>query len=245
MNTHRVLATSRRVLRQLRHDPRTVALMLVVPCVLMVLLRYVFDGHLPEFDRVAPMLLAILPFTVMFVVTSVAMLRERTSGTLERLLTTPMAKSDLLAGYAVAFGVVAVIQVGVVAAVTLGPLGVRSAGGTGVLLLVGVLDALLGTALGLFLSVFAHSEFEAVQFMPAFVLPQLVLCGLFAPRDQMAPVLRWLSDVLPLSYAVDGASRAASSPGWSASLIVDLVVVGACIPVALGLGALTLRRRTP
>jgi ABC-2 type transport system permease protein len=245
VNAPRSLATGGRVLRQLRHDPRTIALMLVVPCLLMALLRYIYGGQPQVFDRVGPMLLAIFPFTVMFVLTSVAMLRERTSGTLELVLTTPMSKADLLAGYAFAFGAAAVVQVAAAAALTLGPLGLGIHGSAGILFLVAVLDALLGTALGLLFSAFAHSEFQAVQFLPAFVLPQLLLSGLLTPRDQMATVLRWLSDALPLTYAVDGATRAATSPGWSEALVVDLVVVGACVPLALGLGAATLRRRTP
>ena len=245
MNARRTLATSRRVLLQLRHDPRTIALMVVVPCLLMALLRYIYDGQPGVFERVGPVLLAIFPFIVMFVITSVAMLRERTSGTLELLLTKPLSKGELLTGYAFAFGAAAVVQVAAAAAITLGPLGLDVHGSAGVLVVVAVVDALLGTALGLFLSAFADSEFQAVQFLPAFVLPQLLLSGLFAPRDQMGTVLRWLSDALPLSYAVDGATRAATSPGWTGSLVVDLVVVGACVPLALGLGAVTLHRRTP
>ena len=245
MNLRRVLATARRVLRQLRRDPRTVALLLVVPCVLMTLLRYVFDGRPVVFDHIAPMLLALFPFTVMFVVTSVAMLRERTTGTLERVLTTPGTKADLLIGYALAFGVAAVLQVGLALALSLGPLGLHVAGSVPLLVVVSVLDALAGMALGLCLSAFARSEFQAVQFLPAFVLPQLLVSGLLTPRDQMAGVLRWLSDVFPLSYAVDGATRAADFSAWNVALIADLVVVCACIPVALGLGAATLRRRSP
>ena len=245
MSTHRTLATAARVLRQLRHDPRTVALMIIVPSVLMTLLRFIYNGRPLVFDHVGPMLLAIFPFTVMFVITSVAMLRERTGGTLERVLTTPMAKADLLAGYALALGTTAVVQVGLVAALTLGPLGLHARGSSFVLVLVAVVDALLGTALGLFLSAFAHSEFQAVQFLPSFVLPQLLLSGVFVPRDQMPPVLHWLSDALPLSYAIDAATRAATSSGWTGSLIFDLAVVVGCVPVALALGAVTLRRRTP
>lgn len=245
MTARRTLATCGRVLRQLRHDPRTVALMLVVPCLLMTLLRYVYDGRVQVFDHVAPVLVVLFPFTVMFVVTSVAMLRERSSGTLERLLTTPMAKGDLLAGYALAFSTAALIQVGLVMVLVVGPLGLKIGGSLSVLGLVALLDALLGTALGLFLSAFAKTEFQAVQFLPAFVLPQLVLGGLFAPRSEMLPVLNWLSDLMPLSYAVDAATRAAASHVWTSTLATDVLVVAACIPLSLGLGALTLRRRTP
>src|SRR5664279_973299 len=110
MNRATTLATAGRVLRQLRHDPRTIALLIIVPCGLMVLLRYVFDTK-TAFNSLAPALLGIFPFTMMFLVTSITTLRERTSGTLERLMTTPLGKLDLLLGYAIAFGTVALVQV--------------------------------------------------------------------------------------------------------------------------------------
>lgn len=244
MSWRRTAATTVRVLQQLRNDPRTVALLLVVPCLLLTLLRYVYDDNPFLFDRIAPMLLALFPFTVMFVVTSVAMLRERTGGTLERLLTTPLSRLDLLAGYALAFGLAALVQAALALVLTVTLLGLDVAGDVGWLLLVAELDALLGMALGLLLSAFARSEFQAVQFLPAFVLPQLLLCGLFTPRESMGDFLRWLSDAAPLTYAVDGARRIAQSPDIGGRTVVDLLVIGLSIPVALTLGALTLRRRT-
>ncbi len=245
MSMRRTLSTTRRVLAQLRHDPRTVALLLVVPMLLMILLRYVYNDNPFLFDRIGPILLALFPFTTMFVVTSVAMLRERSSGTLERLLTTPIAKLDLLLGYALAFGAVAAVQVGLAAALAFGPLGLDVVGDPWLLLLFSVIDAVMGMALGLFLSAFARTEFQAVQFLPAFVLPQVLLCGLLTPRSQMQTVLHWISDVMPLSYATDGVSRVAHTSQWTGALVTDLVVVVLCVPAALALGAATLRRRTP
>lgn len=244
MSVNRTLATAERVLRQLRHDPRTIGLMLIVPCILLTLMRYVFDQSPKLFNVFGPMLVALFPFTVMFVITSVAMVRERSSGTLERLLTTPIAKLDILAGYAGGFASAAVLQVAIVLTVALAALGLDVHGSVPLVVAFAMLDALLGMALGLFASAFASTEFQAVQALPAFVLPQLLLCGLFTPRDQMAMPLQWLSDVLPLSYAVDGVSHAAASASWSGSIVADLLVVTACLPAALGLGALTLRRRT-
>ena len=244
MSTRVTLATARRVLTQLRRDHRTMALLLVVPIVLLTLLRYLYDDQPFVFDRVGGPLLALFPFTTMFLVTSVAMLRERTSGTLERLLTTPLGRGDLLFGYALAFGAVAVVQTSLASAVALGLLGLDLAASPALVVLLAVLDALLGMALGLFLSAFARSEFQAVQFLPAFVLPQLLLCGLFAPRAAMAPLLRWLSDAFPLTYAVDGMQELAASSSVSGTLVRDLVVVAGSSVLALALGAATLRRRS-
>ncbi|MBA2415989.1 MAG: ABC transporter permease [Geodermatophilaceae bacterium] len=244
MNARITLATAGRVLTQLRHDHRTIALLLIVPCLLLALLSWVFDGEPAVFDRIGPLLLAIFPLVVMFIVTSVAMLRERTSGTLERLLTMPMNKLDLLLGYAVAFGVLAVVQAGLAGAVSLWLLGLDIVGSAGWLLVTALLSALLGTALGLLASAFAQTEFQAVQFMPAFVLPQLLLCGLFVPREAMQSVLSAASNVLPLSYAVDAMAEVAASTGLTAAAGRDFLVLGAFIVGALVLGAATLRRRT-
>ncbi|MGW1194610.1 ABC transporter permease [Streptomyces sp. NPDC002536] len=244
MNATRTVATARRVLAQLRHDPRTIAMLLVVPCVLLALLRYMFDQQPQLFDRVGAALLGIFPLLVMFLVTSVAMLRERTTGTLERLLTMPLGRLDLLLGYALAFGLVALVQAVLASALTLGLLGLKVAGPAWLLFAVAVGDGLLGMALGLLVSAFAATEFQAVQFLPAVILPQLLLCGLFVPRASMAAVLRWVSDVLPLSYAVDAMTRLTATTGVGALLVRDLAVIAGAALLALALGAATLRRRT-
>ena len=244
MNARRTLATARRVLLQLRNDPRTVAMLLVVPCVLILLLKYVFDGQPQIFDSIGAPMLGIFPMIVMFLVTAVATLRERTSGTLERLLTMPLAKQDLLLGYALAFGLVALVQGVLAFGLTVGLLGLQVAGPTWALLAVAVADGLLGTALGLFVSAFAATEFQAVQFMPAFLLPQLLLCGLFTPRASMATWLHWISDALPLSYAVDATNKLTTQTGLGSAVAVDLLVVLGSALLALVLGAATLRRRT-
>ncbi|MFJ9611596.1 ABC transporter permease [Kitasatospora sp. NPDC101176] len=241
----RTLATARRVLTQLRHDPRTVALLLVVPCLLLVLLTYMFDAQPATFDRIGPALLGVFPLLVMFLVTSVAMLRERTTGTLERLLTMPLGRLDLLLGYAVAFGLVALLQATLATALALGPLDLHIAGPTWLVFAVAVADGLLGMALGLLVSAFASTEFQAVQFLPAVLLPQLLLCGLFVPRDGMATALRWISDVLPLSYAVDAMTRLTTTATADPAVARDLAVVTGAALLALALGAATLRRRTP
>jgi ABC-2 type transport system permease protein len=240
----RTWATTRRVLQQLHSDPRTIALLVVAPCVLITLFKYVFQNTPGVFDRVGLPMIGIFPMITMFLVTVVAMVRERTSGTLERLLTTPLGKLDLLLGYAGAFGVAALVQAGVVAAIALGPLGLNVEAGILVVLVVALANALLGMALGLLLSAFAQSEFQAVQFLPAALLPQLLLCGLFTPRDRMPGWLHGISHAMPLSYGVDALSQA-SKGGLSGTLVVDVVVVVGCVIAALALGAATLRRRTP
>ena len=243
MNVQRTLVTSARVLNQLRSDHRTIALMLVVPCVLIGLLAWIFHDS-PVFDAIGAALLGVFPFVVMFIVTSVATLRERTSGTLERLLTTPMGKGDFMLGYALAFGLMAVVQALIATAFAVYVCGLDVQGPLWQLVAVAVLDAVLGTVLGLLASGFARTEFQAVQFMPAFVLPQFLLCGLLVARDSMPDVLRWISDVLPLSYAVDAMKEVTANLEPGAEVTKDAVVIGIWILLSLVLGSLTLRRRT-
>jgi ABC-2 type transport system permease protein len=219
-------------------------MLLVVPLVLLWLLERVFDAQPATFDRIGPALLALFPFVVMFLVTSVTTLRERTSGTLERLLSMPLGRLDLLVGYLAAFGLVAIVQAALASALMLGFLGLDVAGPAWLLVLVAVVDAILGCALGLFVSAFARTEFQAVQFMPAVVLPQFLLCGLLVPRDEMGAVLEAISWALPLSYAVDAMQRITVEADVSARTLLDLLVVVGAIVLSVALGAATLRRRT-
>ncbi|HUX03437.1 MAG TPA: ABC transporter permease [Acidimicrobiales bacterium] len=244
MNWRRVGATAQRVLRQLRHDPRTIALLLVVPSVLMGLLAWILDNRPGAFDAFGPPLLGIFPLVVMFLVTSVATLRERTSGTLERLLTLPLTKAEFVLGYALSFGLASVVQAALVSGLSFGLFGLHVQGSAWLISLIAVEDALLGTALGLSLSSLAATEFQAVQFMPAFILPQTLLCGLLVPRDQLPTALHWLSDILPMSYAVDATRQISDAGTNTGRLIGDAAIIFAFVVVALATGAMTLRRRT-
>ena len=239
-----VLAVAARVLTQVRRDHRTLAMLLVLPCALISLLWWMFEEVAGDpFDRLGPGLLATFPFFVMFLVTSVTTLRERSGGTLERLLSMPMGKLDFLLGYALAFGLLATVQSVLAVAVSVGLLGLDVQGPVWLLATVAVADAILGTALGLLVSAFARTEFQAVQFLPAVVVPQILLCGLLVPRSALPDVLEGISDVLPLSYAVDAMTHLVTSTS-TAEVWRDLVVVAAFALAGLGLGAATLRRRT-
>ena len=244
MNTRRTFATAGRVLHQLRNDRRTVALLLVVPIVLLSLLKWVWADEPSLFNSVGLPILGIFPFVTMFLATSVAVLRERQSGTLERLMASPIGKGDLVLGYQLGFGALATLQALLSAGVALLLLDLQVAGPAWAVVLVAVLVGLLGTAMGLGLSAFARNEFQAVQFMPAVVLPQFLLCGLLAPRDEMQPVLTAISDVLPLSYAVDAMTNITTEPGMSAGTWWAMAVVAGFIVASIALGSLTLRRAT-
>ncbi|MFN2463559.1 MAG: ABC transporter permease [Candidatus Dormibacteria bacterium] len=243
MSARASLGTAARVLAQVRRDRRTVALVFVVPPLLLALLKYVFDAQPGIFARVGVPMVGLFPLVVMFLVTSIAMLRERTGGTLERLMSMPMAKLDLLIGYGLAFAGVAAVQAAITGAVAFVLLGVKSDGPVWAVIALAVSNAELGMALGLFLSAFATSEFQAVQFLPAFILPQLLLAGLFVPRAHMPHLLEGISAVMPFTYAFDALARVAVNDTGS-GLVVDLAVIVSCVVLALAAGAVTLRRRT-
>jgi ABC-2 type transport system permease protein len=219
------------------------ALLIVVPCVLIGLLAWMFNGT-QVFDRIGAPLLGVFPFVVMFLITSITTLRERSSGTLERLLSTPLGKGDFLAGYALAFGALAIVQALVATGFAIWVCGLDVAGPRWLLVVVAVVDAVLGTATGLFVSAFARTEFQAVQFMPAFVLPQFLLCGLLVPRDRLPRALELASDFLPLSYAVDAMRTVTAEVDAAGDVGRDMVIVATFAIAAIALGSLTLRRRT-
>lgn len=236
--------TTTRILRQLRHDHRTIALMVVVPSLLLTLLYFMYEDSPQVFDRVALIMLGLFPFIIMFLITSIAMLRERTSGTLERLFTTPVRKTDLLFGYGIAFGLAAAVQATITTLLAASLLDLDAAGDLWLVVLIAVANSLLGVALGLLFSAFARTEFQAVQFMPLVALPQALLCGLFVPREEMAGWLQAVSDALPLTYAVEALQEVGANPSPTATMWRDVAIVAGVVVVALALGSATLRRRT-
>lgn len=215
--------------------------MILAPCLLMTILKYVYQNQGQVFQHVAGSLLGVFPMLVMFLITSVGTLRERSSGTLERLLILPITKLEFILGYATAFGIAAFIQAVVVSSVALGPLGLKISGSQLMLIVVAIIDALLGMAIGIFVSSFAKTEFQAVQFLPAILFPQLLLSGLLAPRSSMPSILRVISDYLPLTYAVDATEKVIVGRG---TLTHDFVLLAIFLLALLGAGALTLKRQT-
>ncbi|WGW12022.1 ABC transporter permease [Saxibacter everestensis] len=248
MHVRILLAVARRVLTQLRNDPRSIAMIVVVPSFLLVVVRFLYDnetlqpGQPATFDRVGPILLGIFPFVVMFLITSITMLRERTSGTLERLLASPLGKGDLLFGYGLAFSLMAVLQAAFTCGVAYWLLGMTTEGSPWLVVLVAVVNAVLGVSLGLLCSAFAHTEFQAVQFMPVVVVPQFLLCGLLVARDQMADWLEAIANALPMTYSVEALSEISRHADPTGTMWRDLGIVAGCAVVALSLAAVTLPR---
>ncbi|MDT3766864.1 ABC transporter permease [Gleimia hominis] len=243
-------ATIRRISAQLRNDPRTIALVILMPLALVTLLYWVFhDVPVPQgaphpFDRVGPIILVVLPMALMFIVTSVVMLRERTSGTLERILTTPLSRWNLIVSYGIVFGVLALLQVGLLLLVMWSMMGLEIEGSWAVLVATTAVVALFGVAFGLLASAFAHTEFQAVQFMPLFVAPQLFLCGLFVAKEDMPKALEVCANLMPMTWAVDITRNLTDEATLTGASWGKLALLTAIVLAALLLASITIRRKT-
>ena len=244
MTLVRTFSTAGRVLTQIRHDERTIGLLLVVPSLLIGLVAWIFTDT-DVFQTIGPAMIALFPFIVMFLVTSISTLRERRSGTLERLFSMPLGKGDFILGYALAFGFLAVFQTAIAVSFAVFVCGLEIEGSIWLLFAVTVADALLGTAFGLLASAFARTEFQVVQFMPLLVFPQILLSGIFIPRDQLPEVLEAISDWLPLSYAIDALTAVADGSEDAAWIWARILAIAAWIVGSIVVGSITLRRRTP
>jgi len=245
------LATTTRILRQLRADHRSVAMILVVPSAVITLMYFMFSdipsrpGMVSPFHTACLILLGLFPLFVMFLITSITMQRERASGTLERILTTPLRRLDLLAAYGTAFSIAAAAQAILACVVSFWLLGFDTKGSPFWVFVIAVINAVLGVGLGLLASAFARTEFQAVQFMPVVIVPQLLLCGIIIPRILLPVWLQWVSNTLPASYALEALQQVGAHPDLTATALRDIVIVIAFAVVALALAAATLRRRTP
>jgi len=243
MNPRLTFATASRVLAQIRHDPRTVALLLLVPSLLIGLMAWIFTDT-KIFDTIGPALLGLFPFIIMFLITSITTLRERRSGTLERLMTMPLGKFDFIVGYTLAFGLLSIVQSLIAVGFAVWVCGLTVSGNAWLLILVAVVNAILGTSLGLFASAFASTEFQVIQFMPALVFPQILLGGVFVPRDQMPDVLRIISDWLPLSHSIEALQKVSTETNATGDVLREVGVIVLWSVALVVLGSITLRRRT-
>ena len=164
------------------------------------------DADTNFFDKILPILMGFFVFFFVFLVSGMALLKERTSGTLDRLLATPVKRSEIVFGYMLSYGIIAVLQTIVIVLVTIGLLGVEVVGSVGNIIAINLLLALVALAFGILLSTFAHSEFQMMQFIPIVVVPQVFFAGII-PLDTMADWVQKISYVIPLKYAGDAVSK--------------------------------------
>jgi ABC-2 type transport system permease protein len=244
-------ATTTRILRQLVVDHRSVAMILAVPVLVISLMYFMFHNapHRPgastPFNNACLILLGLFPLFLMFIITSITMQRERASGTLERILTTPLRRLDLLIAYGTAFSIAAATQAILACGVSFWLLGLDTAGSPFWVFAIAIVNAVLGVGLGLLCSAFARTEFQAVQFIPLVMVPQLLLAGIIVPRAFMPAWLHGISDALPASYALEALQQVGAHSELTGLAVRDIAIVLGFALAALCLAAATLRRRTP
>lgn len=225
-------------------------MILLVPSLVITLMYFMFENvpHPPgtpsPFQVACLILLGLFPFFLMFIITSITMQRERASGTLERILTTPLRRLDLLIGYGTAFSIAAAAQATLACVVSFWLLGFDTVGNPAWVFAIAIVNAVLGVALGLLCSAFARTEFQAVQFIPVVMVPQLLLAGIIVPRAALPDWLQWVSNVLPASYALEAVQQVGAHPELTGIAVRDIVVVLGFTLATLCLAAVTLRRRT-
>lgn len=242
MNPDRTLAISLRIVSQIRRDHRSVALIIVAPIIVMSLVGFSFVDQKSVLDRVAPALIAVFSMFFTFILTGVSFLRERSQGTLERLLTTPVGRADILVGYLLGFLLFAVIQSVVILLFTILALRVNYQGDLWQIFVVLMVLTVVVVNLGIFITTFARNEFQVVQFIPIILAPQIFLSGVLLPVEQMPGYFQTIARVLPLRYAVDGL-RAIMVEGHSiGDVVLELAVLATFAIVFLSLAAVTVRR---
>ncbi len=204
MSVDRTFAIASRIISQVSRDHRSVALIIVAPVIVMSLVGFSFSDQREILNRIAPGLIGAFALFFVFLLTGVSFLRERSQGTLERLLTTPVGRADILAGYLLGFLLFAGIQSLVILLCTIFALQVDYEGSLWQIFVLLVVVTIVAVNLGIFISTFARNEFQVVQFIPIILLPQIFLSGPVLPFEQLPGYFQAIGRVLPLTYAVEG-----------------------------------------
>ncbi|MBU2009346.1 MAG: ABC transporter permease [Chloroflexi bacterium] len=226
----------------MRHDPRTLGMMFFVPLFLMTLIYLSVPDQPGLFDYLAPAGLAVVVLFFVFILTGVSFLRERLQGTLERLMASPATRADLVVGYLLGFFLFAALQLVVLLLFTIWVLGMKYRGSLGEVLAFQLLVALGSLNLGILASTWARNEFQVVQFIPLFILPQFLLGGLLWPVEQMPWYLQDLSRIMPLRYAIEGLRGIMLEGNGFSGVLPQLGFLGGFALVMLFLAGLSLRR---
>jgi len=245
------LTIAGRVIKQITRDHRTLGLIVMVPSVVMTLIGLSFpenmvvmtpSGPMPVLDNIAPALLATMALFFSFLLTGISFLRERSQGTMERLMASPVSRSDIVIGYLLGFFLFALTQTLIIVLFTIYVLGVNYRGDLWQIFIFQIVIITGAVNLGIFISTFARNEFQMVQFIPLILFPQVFLSGVIWPVEQMPDYLQWVAKILPLKYGVDGLRQIMLNGKTLADLGTDLLVLLAFAAVASILAALTLRR---
>lgn len=236
--TGTVLAALQRTL------PQTV-IKAVDPAGLPIQLEPVFLHGGPQFDQLdyfAPVFIGFFAFFFVFLLTSVSFLRERMEGSIERLMVSPLSRGEIVLGYMLGFALFAALQSVIMVVFAVYVLRIHYAGNVGLVFLFTVLLTLGAVNLGIFLSTFARTELQVVQFIPIVIVPQGLVSGIIWPIAGLPGPLQWLSYVMPLTYANDALRAVMIRGDGIGALWTDVVVLVGFAVLMVVLGTSTLRR---
>lgn len=239
--TEAVWTIAGRVINQIRRDRRTLAMIMVVPLVVMTLIGLSFPDE-RVLDYIAPAMISALALFFGFLLTGISFLRERSQGTMERLMVSPVTRLDMVVGYLLGFFVFALAQTLIILFFTIYVFEIDYRGQLWEILIFQVVVIVMAVNLGIFISSFARNEFQMVQFIPLVILPQMFLSGLLWPVEQMPGYLQLVSSFLPMTYAIDGMREIMLAGKSLVEVGTDLAVLVGFAVVISGIAALTLRR---
>jgi ABC-2 type transport system permease protein len=218
-----------RVFRELRRDVRTMTLFIISPALVMIVLYGMLSTHPATFTRCGLIIMGLFPSAPTFLFAAFMVHRERHSGTMEHLLTTPVARTDILLGYIIGFTVPAILQVAISFTITYTILGIQVAGAWWMIGLLAMLNSVLGVGIGLFATNLVRNEFQLVLTLPAIGVPHLSLSGLFRSYDQMVGWQHAIATFLPWRYAVGALAELKDHSSSSGKLLFNVgVTVGIC-----------------
>jgi ABC-2 type transport system permease protein len=236
------LIIARRVMLQVVRDRRTIALILIVPIVIATVAGFSITDK-TSLNTASPGILATLILFFGFLITGISFLRERTLGTLERLLASPVSKMDIVTGYLLGLLLFALIQTLIMFFYMVYVLDVSYQGHLWQILVFQVLIGINAVCLGTFFSAFARNEFQMIQFIPLIIVPQVFVSGLFIPTNQLPVVLEWISKFLPLTYGVEGIKALMLQGQGLLDIGKDIGVLATYAVVLLILAGLTLKQK--
>jgi ABC-2 type transport system permease protein len=230
-----------RVMLQIARDRRTIGLIIVAPLVIATIAGFSISNKM-MLDNAAPGILAALILFFGFIITGISFLRERTLGTLERLLVSPLSRMDIVAGYLLGLLLFALIQTLIMFFYMVYALDINYRGDLWQILIFQVLIGINAVSMGTFFSAFARNEFQMIQFIPLIIVPQIFLSGLFIPIAQLPVVLEWIAKFLPLTYGVEGIKALMQQGQGLVNIGSDIGILAAFAVGFLLLASLTLRK---
>jgi ABC-2 type transport system permease protein len=237
------LTIAARVMTQITRDRRTIALIIVAPLVIATIAGFSISDKM-AFNAAAPGILASLILFFGFLITGISFLRERTTGTLERLLVAPTSRMDIVVGYLLGLVVFALMQTLIMFFYMVYVLDLSYRGDLWQILIFQMIIGLMAVCMGTFFSAFARNEFQMIQFIPIIIVPQIFLSGLFIPTTQLPVVLEWMAKFMPLTYGVEGIKALMHSGQSLIDVGKDIGILAAFALAFLILASLTLKQKS-